>query len=358
MSGTNAQLLRAALSALHYAYLDQVASRFMKNEGVIFTLHHVAPDTGRDFEPNSILRVRPEFLESVIDAVLAEGFEIISLDEIPDRLKNAAADKPSRPFACFTFDDGYKDNRDYAFPIFKRYGLPMAVYVPEQFADGEGFLWWLVLEQVVARADDVVVQMRGEKKSFGTKSVEAKYTAYNEIYWWLREIPEDRARAVVKDLAETSGLDTSNLCRDLVMNWNELREFASDPLVTIGAHTQGHYSLAKLPLERAKSEIVGSVKAIERELGRPCHHFSYPYGSATDAGVREFNLANELGLKTAVTTRKSLLQRHHNKRLTALPRLSLNGDFQDVSFVKTLLTGVPFALLNAAQAVTGRRRAS
>ena len=66
----------------------------------------------------------------------------------------------------------------------------------------------------------------------------------------------------------------------------------------------------------------------------------------TSAGERDFAIAKELGLVTAVTTRKGLVQAHHAKALTALPRLSLNGDYQDLRYVKVMLTGAPFAFWN------------
>ena len=78
---------------------------------------------------------------------------------------------------------------------------------------------------------------------------------------------------------------------------------ARDPLVTIGAHTRGHYALARLGEERARVEITQSIARLEQQLGRPCRHFSYPYGDASAAGEREFRLAREAGVATAVTTR-------------------------------------------------------
>lgn len=130
------------------------------------------------------------------------------------------------------------------------------------------------------------------------------------------------------------------------MSWPELRELAADPLVTIGAHTLNHFALAKLPAAEARMEITESVKRIEAELGRPCRHFSYPYGDETSAGAREFEIAAELGLATAVTTRKGLIQPQHKDAMTALPRLSLNGDYQELHYLRVMLTGAPFAFWN------------
>lgn len=349
MSRTNTRLLQAALRALRRTRTDTLAAPLTGGVGAIFMLHHVTPHTNEGFAPNRILSLTPEFLESVVDEVREWGYDIVALDDIPERIATAEG-RP--PFVSFTFDDGYRDNRDYAYPIFKKRGLPMAVYVPSDFADGIGDLWWLALEGAIRMADRVSCKIGGRAYDFRTRKDSEKEAAFHSLYWALRQVPEDDARAIVSGLARNAGFDTSDLCRKLVMSWDELRAFAADPLVTIGAHTTGHYALAKLPLQRAREEMADSIKRVETELGRPCRHFSYPYGSDSAAGEREFGLARELGLQTAVTTRKGLLRPGHATQLTALPRVSLNGDFQELGFVRTLLSGLPFALMEACKQAT------
>lgn len=338
------KLVKAALAAAHFVGADGLLAPWTRGLGVIFMLHHVRPEAPVAFEPNRILKVTPDFLEDVIHQVQEAGFDTISLDDVPGRI---AAGRDKVPFAVFTLDDGYKDNRDFAYPVFKRNNVPFAIYVPSDYADGNGDLWWLVLEAAIARAPYVSVQMDGEMRHFTTQTAAEKGVAYDAIYWWLRRLPEDRARYVVGELAQSIGYDASGLCADLVMNWDELREFARDPLLTIGAHTKRHMALAKLPAEEAEAEISGSIARIQQELGRPCRHFSYPYGCPRSAGPREFEMADRLGLATAVTTRKGLISRHHGRAMTALPRFSLNGDYQDVRYTKVMLSGAPFALWNA-----------
>lgn len=343
MARTSMNLFGAALSALYYTKIDRLLAPLTRGQGVIFMLHHVRPGAPDEFEPNRILAVTPEFLESVIAHVKAEGFECVSLDEAATRLGNA---KNQRPFACFTLDDGYRDNAEFAYPIFKRHGVPFTIYVPSAFADGDGDLWWLTLEAAIANASKISLDMSGTEHTFVTETAAAKTNAFEKIYWWLRTLPERQARAEVAKLAHAQGYDSSQRCRELVMTWRELRELAADPLVTIGGHTVHHFALAKLSEAEARDEIRCGIKRIEQELSRPCRHFSFPYGDEGSAGEREFRLAKEIGMLTAVTTRKGLLQRAHANSLTALPRLSLNGDFQDVRYIKVILSGVPFALWN------------
>jgi peptidoglycan/xylan/chitin deacetylase (PgdA/CDA1 family) len=349
MSRRSTTLLKAALAAVHYSGAGSFLGPFTKGAGVIFMLHQVRPDPPLEFEPNRILRVTPDFLESVVVSMLESGFDVISLDELPSRLR----DGHGRPFACFTFDDGYRDNRDHAYPIFKRHRLPFAIYVPTDFADGRGDFWWLTLEKVLRVAPHITLAMNGEGRHFPLATVAQKETAYREIYWWLRSIPEELARGAVAELADAHAVDHRATQSGLIMSWDELRVLTKDPLVTIGGHTKSHLALGKLSEEEVRAEMAESIGRIEVELDRACRHFSYPYGCANSAGPREFAIAREVGLLTAVTTQKGLIYPEDAAALTALPRLSLNGDFQDIRYVKALLSGVPFALMSTLQRLSG-----
>ena len=128
------------------------------------------------------------------------------------------------------------------------------------------------------------------------------------------------------------------------MTWDELRALDTDALVTIGAHTQNHFALAKLPAWQAREEVRGSLHRIEQELGESPRHFSYPYGAPDCAGPREFAMLREAGVKTAVTTRKGMVFAAHAAHTNALPRLSLNGGYQDLRYIEVLLSGLPTAL--------------
>jgi peptidoglycan/xylan/chitin deacetylase (PgdA/CDA1 family) len=351
MSRRSTKLLKAALSALHYTGADGLLSHFTSGNGVIFMLHSVTPVAPRDFEPNRILKITPAFLETVIGQVRDAGFDIIAMDDVPERLKSVDA---RRPFAVFTLDDGYKDNRDHAYPVFKRLGVPFTIYVATDFADGKGDLWWLTLEEAVRSLPKLTLDMGGVVRHFKLETAGDKDAAFHVIYWWLRTLPEVRARAITANLARDAGFDAVKQCRDLVMDWDDIRALAADPLVSIGAHTRTHYALAKLSDDEAREEIAGSIRRVARETGKPCRHFSYPYGCEQSAGAREFALARDAGVKTAVTTRKGLLHTAHGYDLMALPRLSLNGDFQDARYVKVLLSGLPFAFWKAARRIARR----
>jgi peptidoglycan/xylan/chitin deacetylase (PgdA/CDA1 family) len=91
---------------------------------------------------------------------------------------------------------------------------------------------------------------------------------------------------------------------------------------------------------------------IERELGGRPIHLSSPYGDEGAARARDFALAKEAGFKTAVTTRTGVLFPEHRRYLTALPRISLSGAYQSLTYTALYLSGAPFALRNRFRQVS------
>jgi peptidoglycan/xylan/chitin deacetylase (PgdA/CDA1 family) len=344
VAGLKKAILRTGFEALYFSGSHVWLRPFVGGIGSILTLHHVRPPRRDAFQPNRLLEVTPAFLEAVIVRLRRAGVDLVSLDEMHRRLTTG---ERSRRFACLTFDDGYRDNLEHAYPILKKHGAPFALYIPTSFPDRLGELWWLALEAVVARNDRIGLVVDGEDRNFECRTAGEKREVYEAIYWWLRRLPsEEDLRNAVRDLATRYQVDIAAFCRDLCMDWNELEELSRDPLVTIGAHTVNHVRLTKVPEKTARAEMRQSAAVIESALGRRPEHLSYPVGDPTSAGPREFAIASELGFKTAVTTRPGVLFPEHREHLTALPRISLNGEYQQLRYVEVLLSGAATAILN------------
>lgn len=337
--------IRAAFEMLWLARLPALFNMLSRARGVIFTLHRVLPDDPAPFSPNAILQVRPDFLDYVIERVRDLGIDIVSLDEALERL---AAPRKGRPFVVLTFDDAYRDNLRHALPILTRHEAPFTLYVPTAFVDGVGQLWWQAIEDVIARQQAVAFTEDGDTEYVDTRTTAEKNAAFDRLYWRLRTLPEPDRLALLAEFTANYGYDLEKQCRDLIMDWQELRLFAGDPLCTIGAHTVNHYELAKLPAEQARNEMIQSVEVIEAQFGLRPAHLSYPLGGPLSCGPREFELARELGFRTAVTTRPGGLYPHHLDQPTALPRVSLNGYFQQRRYVEIFASGGLFTQLGRA----------
>jgi peptidoglycan/xylan/chitin deacetylase (PgdA/CDA1 family) len=342
-------LIRGGLETLYFSGVHTLLQPFCAGVGAILMLHHVRPARDDAFQPNRLLEVTPAFLEAVILRLRDAGIELVSLDEMHRRLVGRDF---GRRFACVTFDDGYRDNKQYAYPVLKKHAVPFAVYVPTSFMERTARLWWIVLENVIAGADRVDFLVDGDMREFACDTVAAKRQLYDKIYWWLRGLPaEDEIRMFARALAERYRVDMPAICDRLCMSWQEVAELALDPLVTIGAHTVSHPILAKEPADAVRREMETGRSEIAATLGRRPEHFAYPFGDKSAAGPREFGIAAELGFKTAVTTRPGMLFAEHGAHLTALPRISLNGEFQQDRYLRVLLSGVATALWNGFRRV-------
>lgn len=337
-------VIRAGLEALYFSGAHVLLRPIFAGVGAIFMLHHVRPRRDAAFQPNRHLEVEPEFLRAMLTHLRDLDVDIVTMDEMHQRLceRNFA-----RRFACFTFDDGYRDNRDFALPVMREFDAPLTVYVASDFAEGSGRLWWIALELAIAKASSIEVPVGGTMTRFDTTTPAAKQAAFDRLHDWLRGLPgeHDMAREI-SALCARHGVDETNIARELCMSWEELKAFADDPLVTIGAHTITHCNLARQSETTASFELATSRTRIEAALQRPVLHLAYPYGDRIAAGPREFTLARAAGFKTAVTTRPGMLFPESAAHLTALQRVSLNGNYQDERMIPVLTSGAATAVWN------------
>jgi peptidoglycan/xylan/chitin deacetylase (PgdA/CDA1 family) len=343
-------IIRTGLETLYFTGLHHFMRPLVGGIGAILTLHHVRPPRPEAFQPNHLLEVTPEFLDRLLRRLKGANLDVISLDEMHARFLSGDF---RRRFVCITFDDGYKDLQRFAHPLLKQYELPFALYIPTSFPDRLGELWWLALEAVIARNSRIGMVINGEDRFFDCASVQEKRELYDSVYGYLRSMTsEDELRHFVRDLAVRHGVDMAAFCRELCMDWPEIVELAADPLVTIGAHTVNHNMLKKMADESAvRAEMAMSRAVLEAALGRRPQHLAYPVGDPTSAGPREFRIAAELGFKTAVTTRPGVLFKAHRDHLTALPRISVNGDFQRQRYLDVLMSGAATAMWNGFRRV-------
>ena len=319
--------------------------------GAIFMLHHIRPGGGQceGFAPNAGLEITPEFLDEVITLAKQRGYDLISLSEAVRRVReNVISD---RPFACFTIDDGYRDNYDHAWPVFAKHDCPFTIFIAPAITDGVCELWWRGLEEVIAGTSRLVIDLDPIHADMETESDAQKQAAFAQIYWPVRNMPEHEQRKWIRKFCTGHGVNIDALCRAEAMSWQEVTEIAADPLCTIGAHTINHYAVSKLTPEQVVAEAEESRDRIEQEIGKRSTLFAYPYGDETSAGPRDFELIAKAGFEAAVTTRKGLIFPGHKDHLTALPRVSLNGGYQRLRYVDVLLSGTAFALFNGFKLV-------
>ncbi len=332
-------LIGAGFAAMRATGLHQALAA--PGQGFILALHRVRPWRETDYAPNRMLEVTPEFLDAALSRIAARGFEFVTLAEAARRLRRGGP-----PFAALTFDDGYRDTRDVALPILERHGAPATVFFAPGIIERTARLWWLELEEAIRRLDAVDIPLGAARLKLPARTAAEKSAAFERVYWMLRARPEAELLDAVAALAGQAGVASAAIAEPAFLDWDETLAFAAHPQVTPGAHSLSHRRLAHWPLEEARAEMVGCKAALEARLETVVTSFAYPVGDPSSASQREFALAREAGYEIAVTTRPGMLFPEHAAHLLALPRVSLNGLWQDLRYLDVLLTGAPFRLWN------------
>ncbi|MCW2275410.1 polysaccharide deacetylase family protein [Rhodoblastus acidophilus] len=336
-------MVAAGFSLFRRAGLHRLAGAGVRGRGVILTLHRVRPADCQEFAPNALLEITPAFLDAALTRLRASGLDLVTLDEALRRLVSGEGAN----FAVLTFDDGFRDAAEHALPVLERHRAPFMTYITPGLASRTARLWWVELEEAVRRLDHI--QLGGQ--NFSARDAGEKAAAFDKIYWTFRAQGEKALLDGVALLRDRAGVDPVALVERLCLDWDGLRRLAQCDLAGFGAHSMTHPRLRQLPQDQARAEMVCSREVLERELGRACPHFAYPVGDPTSAGPREFALAEELGFASAVTTRPGMIFPEHAAHLHALPRVSVNGLWQDIASLDILLSGAPFLLWNFGRRV-------
>ncbi len=327
------------LSGLGMAGLKQ-------GRGLILTLHRVRPHQTGAFAPNRFLDITPEFLDHSLGFFRKAGFEPLSIDQLPERL--ATTNRQTKPFFVVTFDDGYRDVLDHAWPVLRKHQCPWTIYITGAYAQGQGRIWWLELEEAIAGQDAINLQIGPRPVTLKTQSVAEKAKAFR----WLRNLfyktPSRQWPALLDDIRAQSSEPSRQTPAVLCANWQDLAALRHDPSITIGSHTLTHPILSQIGDAQARQEIGASRRMIAEALGTAPRHFSYPSGGANSFCRRDIELVAHAGYQTAVTTRPAHLWPINSGDPTArtslltLPRISLNGHFQSDEWLRAIVSGLPF----------------
>jgi peptidoglycan/xylan/chitin deacetylase (PgdA/CDA1 family) len=266
------------------------------------------------------------FLEAIICELRRERWDIVRLDEALVRLQYG---DPSRRFVVLTFDDGYRDVQTRALAVLERHQAPFTLYVPAGAPMRELDAWWLGLRELFRRCDRVAIA--GTDMSFACHDRAEKVRGRAALSAWVHQ--DYRRVAQLRETFRVYDVSLEALSGDYFLDEAELRDLARNPLVTVGAHTLSHAALGTLAAAEARREMTGSRAYLESLLDRPIQHFAYPYGGPQACGAREFELARELGFRSAVTTRERPVFAADRTHLHEIPRIGISGTTAHLEYV-------------------------
>jgi peptidoglycan/xylan/chitin deacetylase (PgdA/CDA1 family) len=289
----------------------------------IFCLHRILPEKQvvDDISPNSNLALSEVLFSELLD-FLSNKYRVISLDDLVEHLHHG-----SREFVvCLTFDDGYRDNLYYALPILEQYKCPATVFISTRLPERDDWMWWYELWEKLLHTDQLDFIFDGIKGKWDCSDQLKKKRCYTYLSSMMMRLSLNNQKIL---MAAVTGLEHRRSYHEFCLNWNEIRKLDQNPLVTIGAHTHSHPILSLENEDIAIDEINKSKLILEEKLGHPIAHLAYPFGTANEAGPREYMMAQKCGFKTASTT---LCYPATLSRIYSLPRYGIeqNSTVKDI----------------------------
>jgi peptidoglycan/xylan/chitin deacetylase (PgdA/CDA1 family) len=297
----------AAAVALHYTGAQELIAKVQRRAvgGVrvlILSYHRVVGNLRLESERAlPTLNIARDTFRKHLE-VLCETHEVVRLDDVLEVLSGKRGTR--RDLAVITFDDGYRDVYDYAFPVLREMKLPAVAYVPSAFVGTQKRLahdrLWSVLKTMERRRlGPMAVGVGGAYEGLLVRAFDGAATANKVLERLIADNPTPVLYGLVEVLEDRLRIDRTEAPRgQLPMSWEMLREMAACGIET-GAHTAEHTVLTNQTLDEARREIAACKSSLVKGTGRPVRHFAYCNGWYS-AGVAQALRAE--GFVSAVTT--------------------------------------------------------
>ncbi len=277
----------------------------------VLTYHRVAePDD--DHYPG-LISASPEAFGEQVEA-LARRFSFVSLETVLDRLDGGAA-VPARSI-LLTFDDGYRDFAQNAWPVLRRLGIPAVLFVPTAFPDRPTAFWWdRLYAALIGTGRTEPLETTVGILPLATR--DERIAAFRALRGLVKSLPHPQAMAEVDELVAQLGGAAGE---SSVLGWADLRTLAAEG-VTLAPHSRVHPLLERVDSADLDAEIDGSRTDLADHIGSAPAAFAYPSGSHSDGVVAR---VAALGMRAAFTTIRGVndLRRADRHRLR---RINVGG---------------------------------
>jgi len=210
---------------------------------------------------------------------------------------------------AITFDDGYRDNYESAYPILKEFGIPATIYLSVDHMEGKLRFWYERLIQMIQNASvDSLVAMELGLGELPLGSEENRKVALFRLNQALKELSRV-SRDEILDLLEQRLAPMQAGEGSAMLSWDMVREM-SDHGIDIGAHTMTHPILSRERKEVIAYEVAESKRYIESKIDKTVTSFTYPNGGLDDFNNYVIEQIRQSGYRHATTTIPGVNDKH------------------------------------------------
>jgi peptidoglycan/xylan/chitin deacetylase (PgdA/CDA1 family) len=262
---------------------------------LIINYHRIgnAEDTPYD---SGVFSCTADQLESQI-AYLKKHYRIATLEEVLDIANGQAV--LSEAGVLVTFDDGYIDNYQFAFPILQRHGVRGVFFLPTAFVGTGRLPWWDVIAYIIKRSRKMKIHINyPESATFDVArdGVETCVMRISNLYKQPSMNDGERFLEALESACDSPRpLGDTDRC---FLSFDEAREMQRGGM-TFGSHTHTHELLARMPAERQREEISISKEILQSELRTDIETLAYPVGLPHTFSEDTIRALRETGYKAA-----------------------------------------------------------
>lgn len=272
----------------------------LRPQGLTVLMYHriVAPGDAFPGTPVGQFRAQMQWLRRHCEPIAPEHFE-----------ESLLVSSWAKPPVLVTFDDGYRDYHDNAYPILRELDIPSVVFLATSFIDDGGLIWtdavtWAFrttacTEFVVPWEPDVVLAI-DDASTLERAELRCKH--------FLKGVPDIERMRWERELYTVLGVEPrASAPGRQMLDWNEVRKTAD--LTRYGGHTHTHPILSQLDSQRMEDEIRLCRERIERETGVAPRYFAYPNGRAQDFNDETKTLLRKHGFELGFSTVEGIHRR-------------------------------------------------
>lgn len=247
--------------------------------------------------------------------LLSELYQFVTVEQVTDMLEGKVDFIDNA--LLFTFDDGYRNNIDYALPICKQFGIKPILFIATDHVEYCLPFWFdrldYALQQNMGRV--ITISHSDQYYSFDATSRIALLNSYKQFRDEVKSNYTDDIEmnklfnALSDELELRSGKALRDICNkddwSAIVSWESLFKEVNEKSLDVGSHTVNHLRLDSLSEDKACFELEESKRLIEDKLSIACNYFCYPNGNYNKKSI---SLVNGSGYRAAFSTDVGLCQ--------------------------------------------------
>lgn len=194
--------------------------------------------------------------------------------------------------ALITFDDGYRDNFLFAYPVLRHENLPAIFFIATGITTTRTLGWWDLIPYLIKKTERPILESEGQRFQLPLeRTIAIRFHIDKMKSGWA--IPADDYVHRLSVACETP-LPEPRYQDEQLMTWEQIREVSRGG-ISIGSHTHHHKVLANIDATSQLQEMKKSKEILENELGEGVNSIAYPVGGPEHFTEESMSIAAQCG---------------------------------------------------------------